>query len=580
MLASMENRVRRWLYARDLAVWYAPEYRWPLSALEASTGFQPRRADYVVWFLLERRAAAARNLRRPRRAEYEELARVHTPELLDSLGQAETLGRIFSVDPSDIPVDEVMKGIRLACGATIDAAREMLSGLNPRMVGRRALNLMGGFHHARPEVAGGFCPVNDVAVAVAAVRADGFSGRILVLDLDAHPPDGIAACLAKDPSFWIGSISGSDWGTIPGVDETVLPERTGDAAYLAALDGLLARMPAGELAFVIAGGDVLEGDPIGRLGLSLEGCRERDLRVADTLFRVPSVWLPAGGYSPDAWRALAGTGLALGIRSRAPIPAKYDPLVAKFSAIARSLAPEKLGAAGEEMDEVAHELHLATPRRQLLLGFYSAEGLEHALHRYGILGELRRMGYGPFRVEIHDQGVGQSARLLDVPSGQALIETVFERREIAGARMLYVHWLALRNPRARFSPERPQLPGQDVPGLGLSREVLEILQRMAARLGLEGIAFRPAAYHLAFGGREALRFVDPARQGRFEALVEVLHGLPLVEATRAVAEGRVRLNGEGYQWETDEMVRWLEPRPVDRATIETAKASSRFTLAQ
>src|SRR5207248_4025496 len=44
MLASMENRVRRWLYGRDLAVWYAPEYRWPLSALEARTGFQPRRA--------------------------------------------------------------------------------------------------------------------------------------------------------------------------------------------------------------------------------------------------------------------------------------------------------------------------------------------------------------------------------------------------------------------------------------------------------------------------------------------------------------------------------------------------------
>ena len=580
MLASVENRVRRWLYGRDLAVWYAPEYRWPLSALEARTGFQTRRADFAIWFLLERRVAAGRNLRKPRRAEYEELARVHTPELLDSLGQAETLARIFNVDPSDVPVDEVMNSVRLICGATIAAAREMVSSLNPRAVGRRALNLMGGFHHARPEVAGGFCPVNDVAVAIAAVRADGFSGRVLVLDLDAHPPDGLAACLAKDPSCWIGSLSGSDWGPLAGVDETVLPERTGDGAYLVALDALLERMPLGDLAFVLAGGDVLASDPIGGLGLSLAGCRERDLRVADALFRVPSVWLPAGGYTPDAWRVLAGTGLALGIRSRAEIPARYDPLVAKFSAIARSLAPEDLGAAaGTEMDEVAEELGLATPRRKLLLGFYSAEGLEHALHRYGILGQLRRMGYGPFRVEIQHEGVGQSARLLDVPSGQALIETVFERREIAGARMLYVHWLALRNPRARFAPERPQLPGQDVPGLGVSREIMEMLLRMAARLGLEGIAFRPAAYHLAFGGRETLRFADPERQGRFEALVDALVGLPLVEATRVVAEGGVRLNGEQYLWETDEMVHWLEPRPDDRTAIEAAKARSRFTLA-
>ena len=151
MLASMENRLRRWLYRRDLAVWHAPEYRWPLSALEARTGAQPRRSDFTIWFLLERRALARANLRRPRRAEYEELARVHTPELLDSLGQAETLARIFSVDPTDVPVDETMNTVRLACGGTIAAAREVLSGLNPRPAGRCALNLLGGFHHARPD---------------------------------------------------------------------------------------------------------------------------------------------------------------------------------------------------------------------------------------------------------------------------------------------------------------------------------------------------------------------------------------------------------------------------------------------
>ena len=366
---------------------------------------------------------------------------------------------------------------------------------------------------------------------------------------------------------------------LTGDDETVLPERAGDAEYLAALDALLERMPHGELAFVLAGGDVLAGDPVGQLGLSLEGCRERDLRVADALVRVPSVWLPAGGYTLDAWKVLAGTGLALALRSRSRIARDYDPLVARFSAISRTLAPQDLGEATTEMDGVAEQLGIATPRRRLLLGFYSAEGLEHALERYGILGELRRMGYGPFRVEVQDEGVGQSARLLDVPGGQALIETVFERREVAGAQMLYVHWLALRNPRARFSDERPQLPGQDVPGLGLAREMAELLSRMAARLGLEGVAFRPSPYHLAFRGREVMRFVDPARQGRFEALVDLLKDVPLVDATRAVAEGRIRLNGAPYSWETDEMVRWLEPRPDDRAAIDQAKEASHFTIA-
>jgi acetoin utilization deacetylase AcuC-like enzyme len=579
MLASMENSVRRWVHGRNLAVWYAPEYRWPMSALEARTGFEPRRADFALWFLLDNRVLLRRNLRTPRRAEYHEMARVHTPDLLESLGMPQTLARVFSLDAGDVPVDETMRTVRLACGASIDAAREMLSEVNPQKLGRRAINLLGGFHHARPDVAGGFCPVNDVAVAVAAVRAEGFRGRVLVLDLDAHPSDGIAACLLRDPAYWIGSISGSRWVSLQNVDEIVLQERARDEVYLAALDELLGRMPEGELAFVIAGGDVLAADPIGCLGLTLEGCRERDLRVADALFRVPSVWLPAGGYTQAAWKVLAGTGLALGVRSRTPVPESYDPLVAKFSAIARSLVPENLGVPSAGMDDIAEQLGIPTARRNLLLGFYSAEGLEHALERYGVLAHLRRISYGPFRTELRDEGVGQSARLIDVPSGQTLIETVLERREVAGAQVLYVHWLALRNPRARFSPERPQLPGQEVPGLGLAREIGEMLVQMAARLGLEGLAFRPAAYHLAFRGKETMRFVDPGRQGRFEALIELLKGMPLTEATRAVAEGRVLLDGAPYQWEADEMVKWLEPRADDRVAIDQARSAARFSLA-
>jgi acetoin utilization deacetylase AcuC-like enzyme len=569
MIAGVNNRVLRWLHGRDFGVWHSPAYRLPFS----SPGFDARRADFALWYLLERRAIGRRAMRIPRRAEMQELARVHSPELLASLGRPETLARIFACDARGLPVDQVMNAVRLACGATIDAARELMVPA-ARETGRRALNLFGGFHHAKPGSAGGFCPVNDLAIAVAAVRADGFKGRVLVLDLDAHPPDGTAACLAGDPSCWIGSLSCVSWGELAGVDETVLPPGCEDTEYLSALEALLARMPAGDLAFVCAGGDVLLGDPLGGLGLTFEGCRERDFLVLDALSRVPSVWLPSGGYTAGAWRALAGTGLALGLRSRTPIPADYDPLAARFSRIAQSLAPEELSRGELDMDDVAEELGLR-PRPQLLLNYYSAEGLEHALHMYGVLDALVRLGYGPFRVELDSVGVGDSARLRDVPSGEPLIEVVLEKR----ASMLYVHWLALRNPKASFAPAFASLPGQDVPGLGLSREITEMLLRMAVRLGLEGLAMRPSAYHLAHVRRDVLHFVDPARQGRFEALCAALRDLPLIEASRAVAEKRVLLNGQPYVWEPDEMVRWVEPRREDRAAIDAAKALAVFTLA-
>jgi acetoin utilization deacetylase AcuC-like enzyme len=573
MLQGVNNRISRWLHGRDFGVWHAPEYRLPFSA----PGFDARRADFALWYLLERRAIGRKSLRQPRRAEQQELARVHTPELLASLGRPETLARVFACDQRGMPVDQVMSSVRLACGATIDAARELLRP-TAHEVGRRALNLFGGFHHAKPGAAGGFCALNDIAIAVAALRAEGFKGRVLVLDLDAHPPDGTAACLEHDPSYWIGSLSCVSWGELPNVDETVLPPGCGDTEYLQALEALLARMPPGDLAFVCAGGDVLAGDPLGGLGLSFEACRERDFLAIDALSRVPSVWLPAGGYTSGAWRALAGSGLALGLRSRTPIAAGYDPMAARFSYIARSLAPESLGRGELDMNDVAEELGLGT-RGHLLLGYYSAEGLEHALHVYGVLDALRRLGYGPFRAELEESGVGDSARLLDVPSGEPLIEVVVEKRSVAGGDMLYVHWLALRNPKASFAPTLQAFPGQTVPGLGLSREITEMLIRMAVRLGLEGLAMRPSAYHLAHVRRDTLHFVDPARQGRFEALCDALKDLPLVDASKAVAEGRARLNGQPYAWEPDEMVRWVTPRPSDRAAIDASKARSIFTLA-
>jgi acetoin utilization deacetylase AcuC-like enzyme len=585
-VASLVNTLRRYWHGRAVEVFHHPAYRLAVPTLQGRGEFEPRRADFALWYLLSSGALAADQVLRPRRVTYQELARVHTAELLDGLSRAEKLAAVFSVDPADVRVDEVLGTFRLACGGTLLAAQACLDPERPRL-GRRMLNLFGGFHHAGPARAGGFCPVNDVAVAVAALRADGFAGQVAVLDLDAHPPDGIAECLRGDRAVWIGSISGVSWGALPSVDETVLPPGADDAAYLAALDGLLARMPPAQLAFVIAGSDVLRGDALGQLGLSLAGARRRDLRVAAALLHTPSVWLPGGGYSEDAWRALAGTGMALSVGTSRPVPRGFDPLEARFSSIARTLGPEELGSDGGSsfsMDDLAEDLGLRSPQRRLLLGFYSAEGVEHALSRYGLLAELTRLGYGSFRTEISAaEEVGDRLRLYgsvgpEGPADQLLGEAVLERRTVEAARVLYVHWLTLRNPAAGLLAQRPRLPGQEVPGLGLAREVAELMVRMAERLELEGIVFRPANFHTAWQARAAARFVDAARQGRFEALVRDLGGVPLLEIAQAMAEGRVRMNGAAYAWEADEMARWLRKHPADEAAATRERERVRFTL--
>src|SRR5438309_2288959 len=173
---GIENRVRRWLFGRDFALWYDPRYRLPMPSLEARTGLDARRADFAAWFLLERRAVPPSRVRRPMRIGYEDLARVHAPELLESLERPETLARIYSVDPGDVRPEELMTTLRLACGGTLQAARSCLRP-SPRSIARRELNLLGGFHHAGRARNGGFCAVNDVAVAVGALRHGGLRWR-------------------------------------------------------------------------------------------------------------------------------------------------------------------------------------------------------------------------------------------------------------------------------------------------------------------------------------------------------------------------------------------------------------------
>ncbi len=574
MLPNVRTLISR-LIRGPLATWHHPDYRMPMASLEARTGMEPRRADYVLWQLVNSGAVKRREIRSPSLASWQDIARVHEDSLMGQLSQASFLARVYGADPAEINVDEVLRTLRLACGGTIEAARTALAE------GRHTLNLLGGFHHASPTRAGGSCAINDIAIAVAVLRAEGFDGRVAVLDLDAHPPDGTAACLAGDEAAWIGSISGADWIALPGVDETVLPVGANDATYLQTLDGLLARRPEAQLVVVLAGGDVLQGDRLGRLGMTLPGALERDARVLASLGKTPSVWLPGGGYHPDAWRLLAGTANLLATGRKELPAAGPDPLRGQYAGIAAQLDTRKLGATdawltAADLDGIMGGRE-AEPR---LLDHYPASGVEYGLHKYGVLQQLQRLGYANFRVALDHGEIGDRMRVYGTAAGleHLLVETVLSRDRVAGQPVLFVHWLTLRNPRALFSADRPRLRGQEVPGLGMAREAGEMLGRIAARIGLQGVAFRPMHLHSAWTARHDFHFVEPDRQARFEALVRDAHGRPLPEIDAALEEGRVRLDGVPYRWEPDMMVCWLEPRKEHREQVNAIKQGLHFEL--
>lgn len=193
-----------------------------------------------------------------------------------------------------------------AAGGTLAATQDALNtGLG--------LNLAGGTHHAYKGRAEGYCLFNDVAVAIASLRAQGWSGRVLIVDLDAHQGNGTAVLFQDDSSVFTLSVHAQHNYPLKKEQSDLdvgLTDATGDAAYLEALEPALEQAFAHDpdLVFFNAGVDVLQNDRFGRLGLSLRGLAERDGVVFEKVKQAnkPLVVVMGGGYNRDPQMTIAG----------------------------------------------------------------------------------------------------------------------------------------------------------------------------------------------------------------------------------------------------------------------------------
>jgi acetoin utilization deacetylase AcuC-like enzyme len=188
---------------------------------------------------------------------------------------------------------------RRSVGATLAAAWAALEdGVSA--------NLAGGTHHAFADRGEGYCVFNDAVVTIRELRARGVIDRALVVDCDVHQGNGTASLCRGAALTRTVSLHGARNYPFRKVDSDIdvaLPDGTGDAAYLAALDEALDRAFdrfAPQLVVYLAGADPWRGDKLGRLGLTRAGLAERDRRVlrrARDAGAAVAVTM-AGGYAP------------------------------------------------------------------------------------------------------------------------------------------------------------------------------------------------------------------------------------------------------------------------------------------
>jgi acetoin utilization deacetylase AcuC-like enzyme len=168
-----------------------------------------------------------------------------------------------------------------------------------------ALNVAGGTHHAYAGSGEGFCILNDFAVAGASLLAEGKASKILIIDLDVHQGNGTAKIFENEKRVFTFSMHGKDnYPLRKEVSDLDIPLETGlsDKEYLSILRSTLDRLIAEQkpdMLFYVSGVDILETDKLGKLALSLEGCKERDRIVLETARKtgIPLVIAMGGGYS-------------------------------------------------------------------------------------------------------------------------------------------------------------------------------------------------------------------------------------------------------------------------------------------
>jgi acetoin utilization deacetylase AcuC-like enzyme len=536
-----------------------------------------KRAERILGFLVEEGLVDRADIEVPRRASLRNLLRAHTPDYLEALERKEALLRILGVSVGEEDAERVLELQRLVTGGTIHATRLALSG---RSV---VVNLGGGLHHAHRDSGQAFCAYNDIAVAVARLRARGHREPILVVDLDLHDGNGTRSIFAQDPTVHTYSIHNEHWGDTRAEEATSIALGAGvtDEVYLGTL--LKTLPPVAEafdpgLVIYLAGADPAADDTLGNWKITAEGLLTRDCFVA-ALFRrrrrpLPMVVVLAGGYGERAWRYPARFFSWL-LTGRAIEPPETEELtLMRFRRLVEDLDPAALTSEPGDFswrltDEDLVGIIPGAAKPSRFLRYFSRRGVELVLESVGICDQLRLRGFDHPTVDVAvDHPLGQTLRVWGGPDRrELLIELRVDRssRVVPGMELVVIEWLLLQNPRAHFGPYRRPLPSQNHPGLGLLKEVFGWLVATSEILELDGIYYVPSSYHVAIQSRRRVCFLEPEHEALIQGLEALFADTALPEASQLVAGGRVvdRATGETLQWRGYPMV-----LPVSQALKE------------
>lgn len=279
-----------------LKIAYSPVYNY---SLPQGHRFPMEKYELVPQQLLYEGSVTDENFFAPQQLSEEEILLTHTEDYWRKL-KHQTLTRKES-RPIGFPMTNALveRGRIIAHGTYECCLYAKQYGVS--------LNVAGGTHHAFAGHGEGFCVLNDFAIAANLLLHRGEAAKILIIDLDVHQGNGTAKIFENDPRVFTFSMHGEKNYPFRKQHSDLdigLQDGCKDGEYLRRLKEILPQLLNSvqpDILMYLSGVDVLATDQLGRLHLTIQGCKQRD----DYVFQLakqnglPIAVSMGGGYSPQ-----------------------------------------------------------------------------------------------------------------------------------------------------------------------------------------------------------------------------------------------------------------------------------------
>jgi len=252
--------------------------------------------------LISDKILKTKSILQPNTVTFSDINLVHTEKFIQHIKDPIAVNQLLKIEINSLWDNSVLEYFMAVTGGTIYGACKSLEYNAP------VFNFGGGFHHAQPEVAEGFCLLNDVAIAIKKIKKEKNVNNILIVDLDYHQGNGNAIIFQDDPNVFTLSIHADHWIDEIGVSnrDILIQSDISNEDYMALIEKELSQVLEKfipEIIFYIAGSDPYEKDQLADMKINRETMLKRNMYVVTKAKELnkPIIILPGGGYGKDSW---------------------------------------------------------------------------------------------------------------------------------------------------------------------------------------------------------------------------------------------------------------------------------------